>query len=72
LPVKTKGWDERRKKRQAANARRRRPWRASTGPKTPDGKARASQNNLKHGFQGKAGDAFRRALLVHAEFIKKL
>jgi hypothetical protein len=36
-------------RKQSADIRRYRPWEKSTGPKTPAGKARASQNGIQHG-----------------------
>lgn len=42
-------WTQERRAFQAAVARKHRPWEKSTGPKTPAGKARASQNGIQHG-----------------------
>jgi hypothetical protein len=42
-------WTEDRKARQAALIRTRRPWERSTGPRTADGKAKASRNAWKGG-----------------------
>ena len=38
------GWTEERRARQAAEIRRWKPWEKSTGPKTPEGKARVARN----------------------------
>ena len=39
-----------------------RPWEKCTGPRTPAGKARSSQNGTKHGMRGELGRRFRAAL----------
>lgn len=44
------GWTPERKARQATAIRRWKPWQRSTGPTTPEGKARASRNAYKGGF----------------------
>ena len=45
-----------------ASAHRHRPWEFSTGPRTPDGKAAAGQNALRHGERSAATrDALRDA-----------
>jgi hypothetical protein len=49
-----KGWSPERRVRQAVLIRNWAPWRRSTGPKTEAGKARCSQNALKHGFRSRA------------------
>ena len=48
------GWSAERRARQAALIRTWAPWRRSTGPKTETGKARCSQNALKHGYRSRA------------------
>lgn len=42
------GWTDERRQRQAALIRRWQPWQRSTGPRTADGKARASRNAFKN------------------------
>ena len=43
------GWTLERRRKQAEAIRRWRPWEQSTGPKTPDGKARVSRNAWQGG-----------------------
>lgn len=43
-------WSPERKARQATAIRNWRPWERSTGPRTPEGKAKASRNAWKGGF----------------------
>lgn len=50
----TKGWPPSRRKAQAENIRRARPWLRSTGPRTAAGKACARMNGLKHGMRSAA------------------
>ena len=44
-----KGWTPERRARQAALIRTWRPWEKSTGPRTPEGKARTARNGDKGG-----------------------
>jgi len=47
------GWTPERRKRQAQLIQQWKPWQRSTGAKTEEGKARSSQNALKHGFRSR-------------------
>lgn len=44
------GWTPERRARQSALIRTWRPWEQSTGPRTPEGKARTSRNADKGGW----------------------
>lgn len=43
------GWTPERRRRQARMIHRWRPWERSTGPRTPEGKARAARRGYKGG-----------------------
>jgi len=45
-------WTKERRNAQAGNARKTKPWKFSTGPKTQEGKKVSSQNAIKHGLRG--------------------
>ncbi len=46
-----RNWTEEQKQRQSQLIQKWKPWKSSTGAKTSEGKARSSQNALKHGFR---------------------
>lgn len=56
------GWTDARRERQRAIIRTIKPWTRSTGPASSRGKAKSSQNAVKHGFRGAAWTEFLRAL----------
>ncbi|MCB9991485.1 MAG: hypothetical protein H6867_08910 [Rhodospirillales bacterium] len=68
----TKGWSERRRKRQACNARRNKPWKSATGPKTAKGKEASRMNALKHGYCAAGYNALRKAFRLNREFIRHI
>lgn len=45
------GWTSERRAKQAETIRRWRPWEQSTGPRTPEGKARSQRNGSQRGTQ---------------------
>jgi hypothetical protein len=69
---KTRGWPEARRKQQAERIRQTRPWTHSTGPRSADGKARASQNGTTHGMNTPAGRELRNALRAQRHLIALL
>ena len=46
-----RNWTEEQKQRQSPLIQKWKPWKSSTGAKSPEGKVRSSQNALKHGFR---------------------
>jgi len=46
-------WTEEARQRQSEAIKRWRPWESSTGPRSAEGKAVASQNAFKHGMRSK-------------------
>jgi hypothetical protein len=65
-------WTEERRRKQAEAIKKHKPWEKSTGPKTAKGKAKASQNALKHGLRGRHANLVRKALLHNREFLKAI
>ena len=67
----SKCWTEERRRKQAENIRKHKPWAKSTGPRTESGKARSRHNAYKHGCYGAGGLATRRLLRLNREFIRE-
>ena len=66
------GWTLERRRWQSAMMQTWRPWAHSTGPRTPEGKARVSKNGLKHGMRGALGRELRAALRIMREAEREL
>lgn len=70
MKKKTKGWSEVRRQKQAANIRKTRPWKHSTGPKTEAGKAVSSRNAYKHGLRSETVRELKRVLSLHKAHLR--
>ncbi len=55
-------WTLKQKKQQAQAIHRWKPWDRSTGPRTPEGKAKSARNALKHGVRSEAVKDFRKVV----------
>ena len=65
-----KGWNDERRRKQAENARKTKPWQQATGPRTDDGKAASAANATKHGFDSAPMLRLRRALAVQKKLLQ--
>ena len=61
-------WTAKQRKAQAESIRRSRPWDKSTGPRTTEGKAKTSQNALKHGVRSKVVKKYRQIVRENRMF----
>ncbi len=64
-------WTPEERFKQAALIRNWQPWEHSTGAKTPEGKARSSQNAYKHGLS-KLQKEFRELLKQHKQLLEEI
>lgn len=69
MPAKRTGWNDARRRKQAENIRKTRPWEKTTGPKSAEGKAAVSQNALKTGMHTGDMRELRRLLAAHRRFL---
>ena len=58
------GWTPERKARQAASIRTWKPWERSTGPRTPEGRAKVARNAWRGGYRQQLRELSR---MVNAE-----
>ena len=71
-PLKRRAWTESRRKTQAERAQKQQPWRHSTGPKTPEGKAKSAANAHKTGLHTAQIRKLRAVLRAHKAFLKEI
>ena len=65
-----RNWTKEQKQKQSQLIQKWKPWKSSTGAKTPTGKARSSQNALKHGFRSAEAIANQKEFNQHVQEIK--
>lgn len=65
-------WTEESRKAQAERIRTQKPWEHTTGPKTEEGKARASRNATKTGTRSEVILELKRVLRAQAAFVKRI
>jgi hypothetical protein len=62
-------WTEKERKKQACVARRSKPWKNSTGPKTAQGKEKSKMNAFQTGHYAMNYKIIRHALLLNRAFV---
>lgn len=67
-----KGWTEERRRKQAENIRKTKPWEKSTGPKTEKGKERCRYNALKHGRRSIFSGQINLVLKANRDFLNQV
>ena len=66
----TRGWPPERRRKQAENIRRTKPWLKTTGPKTVRGKQASKKNAYKHGWRSADIREVYRLLRTQRRFVK--
>ena len=69
---KRTGWNDTRRREQAARIRQQKPWEQTTGPRTAEGKNTASQNAYKHGLERAEIRLLCRLLRLQRAYIKNI
>lgn len=67
-----RNWTPEERRKQAEAIRRWQPWKHSTGPKTPEGKAAMPTNALKHGFRSREFRELRAVLTRQKAVIRSI
>ena len=62
-------WTQKERKIQACRARRTKPWKNATGPRTEKGKNAVRDNALQHGFRTAEGIELSRLLAEQKRFV---
>jgi hypothetical protein len=65
-------WTEESRRQQAETIKKHKPWKNSTGPRSAAGKERSRLNALKHGLEGRNGEAIRQILFHNREFTRHI
>ena len=65
-------WTEAQRQRQSQLIQKWQPWRSSTGAKTAYGKARSSQNALKHGFRSREAIDLQKEVSSNTRHLKQM
>ena len=68
----SRGWPEKRRRAQAQNCRKIKPWEHTTGPKTKEGKNKSKNNSLKHGFRSVEGRELMRLMAAQRCFVRSV
>ena len=65
----TRGWNDERRRKQAKNCRKTKPWTKTTGPKTAQGKQAVRDNALTHGMRSVEVEELRRLLHLQQKIV---
>ncbi len=66
-----RAWNDNQRRAQGIIARTRKPWLASTGPKTMEGKKAVSRNAVKYGMHSAETKHFKKLLRLQSQMLKR-
>lgn len=72
MSKESNGWTPERRRKQAENCRKAKPWVHSTGPQSAEGKKIVADNALKHGMRCEEAVELRKVLYRQRLFIKEV